>query len=143
MEPTSALIGTFVGYLAKYLKERKNFKEFIGEFTDATISWIKPLFLKEDNEPTKEIEDLQKNPDDDLNKADVTTKLAKFFRDNPSNLPLLEDALNQLHEKDSGMARKVVTQYHYGQGDNIAGDKIAGDKIVDNGQRNKKYTSEK
>lgn len=123
MEPTSALIGTFVGYLASYLKERESFKEFIGEFTDATISWIKPLFLKEDDEPTKEIEDLQKNPDDEINKTDVKTKLAKYLRDNPSHLSSLKKALQELDKQEADWAKKVVNQYHYGQGDNVAGDK--------------------
>jgi hypothetical protein len=50
MEPvsTTTMIATVVGYLAKKLKDSKSVQDFFNDFTEASVKWIRPLFLKKD-----------------------------------------------------------------------------------------------
>ena len=120
----SAIIGTFVGKLSSYLKENKSFSKFIHDFADATIDWIRPLFLNDSGEPKKAMKDLETSPDDSLNQDDVKTTIAKFIRENPNKidtLKLLIDKLDSFKEVDSKI---TIKQSHFGTGDNVGHDKI-------------------
>lgn len=96
MEPvtTSAMIGTVVGYLAKKFKENKAVKDFFNDFTEATVNWIRPLFLKEDDQPKELIEDLKTDPDDKLNTDAVENAIAKALKKEPN----LEQHLKAMYE---------------------------------------------
>lgn len=101
MEPTAAMIGTVVGYLAKKLKDNKSVKDFFNDFTDATVSWLRPLFLKDENQYEKIIDDLMKNPD---NPSDTKLKLvegtiASHLEDNPEDKQQLKAMYEQLQAK--------------------------------------------
>jgi len=86
MEPvaSTAMISALVGYLAKKLKEKKSLTDFFSDFTDATVRWIRPLFLTDDEKPKEPIEDLTSAPDEKLNIEAVEIMLAKALKKDPS-----------------------------------------------------------
>ena len=97
MDPaTATLIGTVVGYLVKKVKESKSFKDFTDEFTDATVNWLKPIFLTSDDKPNKILTDLQQKPDDEINQSSVSLEIAKAVRDNTSNLMALQKLVEEI-----------------------------------------------
>jgi hypothetical protein len=100
MDPaTATLIGTVVGYLVKKVKESKSFKEFTNEFTDATVNWLRPIFLTPDDKPNKTLTDLQQNPDDEINQSSVSLEIAKAVRDNTSNFVALQKLVEEIEKK--------------------------------------------
>jgi hypothetical protein len=96
MEPitTTAMIGTVVGYLAKKLKDRNSVQDFFSDFTDASVSWLRPIFLQDDK-PKDIIEDLQKDPNEKLNTDAVETAIAKVLKREPA----LEEQIKTMYEK--------------------------------------------
>ena len=101
MEPatTTAMIGTVAGYLVKTLKENKSIKDFFNDFTDATVNWMRPVFLKDENQYEKIIEDLIKNPDSPAKKQIVESTIASHLEDNPSEEHQLKAMYEQLQAK--------------------------------------------
>jgi len=97
MEPvtTTAMIGTVAGYLVKTLKDNKSVKDFFNDFTAGTVKWIRPLFLKDENQYEKIIEDLIKNPDSPAKKQIVESTIASHLEDNPTD----EQQLKEMYEK--------------------------------------------
>ena len=100
MEPitTTAMAGAVVGYLAQKLKENKPVQDFFGSFTEATVSWIKPLFIADDGKPKEIIQDLQSDPEDKLNTDAVENAIAKAVKKDPAieaNLQAMYEALQQ------------------------------------------------
>lgn len=64
MEPitTSAMIGGIVTYLSTQLAQNKSIKDFLADFSEGTVNWIRPLFLKEDGTPQRTLARLQADP---------------------------------------------------------------------------------
>jgi hypothetical protein len=86
MEPitTTAAVATVVGYLTKTLKDNKSIKGFFDDFTEATVNWLKPIFIKEDGSEEKIIQKLQENPDSEAKQNAVKAAIASEIEDNPS-----------------------------------------------------------
>jgi len=99
MEPTTAMIGTLVGYLAKKLKDNNSVQDFFNDFTDATVRWIRPLFLKDENHYEKIIEDLLKNPNSPIKQQQVETAIASHLEDCPDDEQHLKSMYQQLQAK--------------------------------------------
>ena len=110
-------ISIAIGYLAKTLKDNKTFDEFLNEFTNASINWLKPIFLK-DKEPKEELKDLVNAPSDELNIQTVELVLAKAIRDNPALKEKLNELVNEIENKKSSKQTNQETQ------------KISGEKIL-------------
>lgn len=148
MEPltTTAMIGAVVGYLAKKLKDNKSLQDFFGDFTDATVQWVRPLFLKADNEYEKIITDLIKNPDSNVKRQMVENTIASHLEDTPDDEAKLKAMYEELLVKakkesakavtitgdsnkayhgihDSTVIDNFVVQTNSGSGDNVFGDK--------------------
>ena len=131
MEPvtTTAMIGATVGYLVKTLKENKSVKDFFDDFTDSTVKWIRPLFLKDENQYEKIIEDLMKNPNSQIKQQQVETALASHLEDNSADEVHLKAMYKQLQEKaktDTSIniinSKNVVTGTIHAGGNVIVGD---------------------
>ena len=154
MEPitTSVIIGSIVGYLGSQLKKNKSISGFISEFTEATVNWIKPLFLKDDGSLQKEMQKLKENPESEAKQNAVKAMLESEVEDNPEAINYLQEIHDKLNEKDddyqkihneinvtgnynkvyqniknSTIADSSVNQKHSGSGDNVAGNKITGE----------------
>lgn len=101
MEPitTTAMIGTVVGYLAKTLKDNKSIQDFFNNFTEATVKWIRPIFLKEDDTPKEVIEKLQQKPESPAKQEAVKAAIASELEDNPDAEVLLQEMYERLQAK--------------------------------------------
>ena len=97
MEATT-MISAIVGYLAKKLKDNKSINNFFDDFTETSIQSIRPLFLKEDDEYDKIIEDLLRNPDSPSKRGQVEMALASHVEDNPDDLKSLTEMYNKVRE---------------------------------------------
>ena len=130
MEPitTTAMIGTVVGYLAKTLKENKSVKDFFSDFTGATVDWIRPIFLIDDDKPKEIIEDLKADPEEKLNADAVENAIAKALKNKPDLEQQLKAMYEQLQKKaktDTGIniinSNNVVTSPIHAGGNVIVG----------------------
>jgi uncharacterized protein YeeX (DUF496 family) len=129
MEPTTAMIGTVVGYLAKKLKDNKSVHDFFDDFTKATVDWIRPIFLKDDGKQKDIIEDLKSDPDDKLNTDAVENALAKALkkeRDLEQQLKAMYDQLQVKATTDKSISvinsKNVVTGTIHAGGSVTIGD---------------------
>lgn len=99
MEPTTAMVSTVVSYLAKKLKDKKSIQDFFDDFTQATIDWIRPIFLKDEDKYEKIIEDLIKNPDSPIKRGQVEMAVASHLEDFPNDEAHLKAMYDTLQEK--------------------------------------------
>ena len=81
---TTTAIASVVTYLAGKLKENKSVKAFFDDFTEATVNWIRPIFLKEDGTEKSAIQDLKKEPDNPTNQGVVKGLIVSNIEDNPA-----------------------------------------------------------
>jgi len=102
MEPitTTALISSITTYLAKKLKDEKSVDSFFSEFTEATVNWIKPLFLKEDGEEKEALVKLKENPDSEARQNLVKSILEVEVEDNPDSKQYLENIYQKISESN-------------------------------------------
>jgi len=122
------MIGTVVGYLAKTLKENKSVKDFFSDFTGATVDWIRPIFLIDDDKPKEIIEDLKADPEEKLNADAVENAIAKALKNKPDLEQQLKAMYEQLQKKaktDTGIniinSNNVVTSPIHAGGNVIVG----------------------
>jgi hypothetical protein len=105
---TTAMVATVVGYLAKKVKDNKSVQDFFSDFTDASVNWLRPIFLQDDK-PKDIIEDLQKDPNDRLNSNAIENAIAKVLKKEPA----LEEQIKILYDKivssGSNLALKGLT----------------------------------
>jgi len=119
------LSGLIIGYLSKRLAENKEFKSFTSEFTNATIDWIKPLFLKGDGKETEILNDLKSDPKDLMFQEAAKLRLATFVKKNPDFSDSLNNLASEIRKKEGALTSGYsINQTHLGSGDNIGRDKI-------------------
>ena len=85
---TSAAIAT---YLATKLKENKSITDFFNNFTEASVNWIKPIFLKSDGTEKKAIENLIAKPDDKNAQQAIQTLIEAKAEDDPNGEAILKE----------------------------------------------------
>lgn len=120
---TAVLISGVVGYLTKTLKENKTFADFTKDFTSATVNWIRPLFLKDD-QPKEVLENLQQKPDSEARQKAAEAAIATHIEDNPAARQWLEEMYAQIQQKKAKGEQVgdtfIQTITHTGSG-NVAG----------------------
>lgn len=147
MEPitTTLAINAVVLYLAKKLADNKGISSFFNDFTEASVAWIKPVFLTEEGKEKEVIEKLQKNPDSAVKQNAVKTAIESELEDNPNAEQLLQEMAKVIQAKEpslgtqntntiTGDGNKVyqginnsqitdnsTNQHHSGSGDNVGG----------------------
>lgn len=101
MEPitTTAMIGTVVGYLAKKLQDNKSVQDFFSDFTDATVKWLRPLFLTEDEKPKEAVQKLLEKPDSEPRQNAVKNTLEIALEEDPTIETHLKAIYNALQAK--------------------------------------------
>ncbi|MCC5610880.1 hypothetical protein LC612_30065 [Nostoc sp. CHAB 5834] len=127
MEPltTTIAISTIVGYLAKKLKDNKSVQGFFDDFTEATVNWIKPIFIRADDSPKDSLKDLQDNPDSKAQQGVVKSTIEAVLERDPQAEVFLQEMIKVIQQKDPTAPKgNIITQYHSGGGDNVGGDKI-------------------
>ena len=105
MDPVSSsvMIASIVGYLTKKVKDNKSVTGFLNDFTAATVAWIRPLFLTNDEEskPKELIQDLIKDPIDEqgFNRQAIQIRLEKALRDDKNLLSYIEQMYEVINAK--------------------------------------------
>ena len=137
MEPitTTAIISTIVGYLAKTLKDNKTFDDFTKDFTSATINWIRPVFLKDDNTANETLVKLTNNPESESKQKIVQSTLESELEDNPEVKKYLQEMYEVIKAKESkGEKIKLIKSKNVVIGNST----VQGNFVVgDNNQLNK------
>ncbi len=110
MEPiTTTAIASVVTYLATKLKENQSVKSFFDDFTEATVNWIRPIFLKEDGTEKSAIQDLKKEPDNPTNQGVVKGLIVSNIEDNPAAEKWLLEMAKIIAEKTGNTITKTNT----------------------------------
>lgn len=145
---TSGMAKTVATYLADSVKESKALKSFFTDFTDATVKWLRPIFLIDDKEEKEMIKDLIEKPDDTDNLQEIETAIIKAVKKQPELEAALAELVKEIQAKTGNTIQKTNTltvtgnnnksyqdinnstitdnsknQHHSGTGDNIGGDK--------------------
>lgn len=97
---SAAMAKTIANYLAGKIKKSKALDSFFEEFTEASINWIRPIFLKEDVTPKEVLQNLMDEPEDDLNLSDVSNAIQRKLRKNPDSRQLVQDIYNVIKAKE-------------------------------------------
>lgn len=108
MEPITT-IASVVTYLATKLKENQSVKTFFDDFTEATVNWIRPIFLKEDGTEEKVIQKLKENPDSIVKQEAVKAAIASEIEDNPEAEKLLQEMAKIIAEKTGNTITNTMT----------------------------------
>lgn len=98
-----------VNSIGKMSKQPNELGKFLTDFTNATIKWIRPLFLideKEDNDFT----DYKNNPDNSDSKDIVIAKIKKALNNNIEMQEEFKKIINSIAEEKSHntFASKIV-----------------------------------
>ncbi len=104
MEPltTSAVIGGLVTYLAKKLGDHKNVKDFLKDFSQATVDWVRPLFLTDDGEETEAVTALREKPGSESRQLAVQSQLAGAVEDQPALEQRLRAMFEEMRQTEEG-----------------------------------------
>ena len=104
MEPltTSAMIGGIVAYLGGKLSKDKSINSFLSEFTEATINWLKPIFLKDDGTEKEIIQSLKEKPESVSRKKAVESAFEIVIEDNPEAKTYIKDIFEKISKTEEG-----------------------------------------
>jgi len=127
---TGVMIGTVVTYLAKKLKDDKSVKGFFSDFTSATVDWLRPVFLTDDDEAKEVVRDLAAEPNDELNINDTKNKIAKTIKRNPNLETSLKALYDEILKKEGKKFGKHNTMTITGDG-NISFQDVQGNIKID------------
>lgn len=101
MEPvTTIAIGGIVAYFAKKIKDNPSVNDFLNEFTAATVDWIRPIFLRDDETEKDIIADLKKNPDSESRQDAIKSAIKIAIEDNPDVKKDIESMWQTIQKKD-------------------------------------------
>ncbi|MEA5258079.1 hypothetical protein VB264_09805 [Arcicella aquatica] len=110
MEPiTATALTSIVTYLATKLKENQSVKTFFDDFTEATVNWIRPIFLKEDGSEEKIIQKLKENPDSQAKQDTIKAAIASEIEDNPEAEKWLLEMVKIIAEKTGNTTTNTMT----------------------------------
>lgn len=126
-------IATVVGYLAKKLKDNKSVQDFFSDFTEGTVNWIKPLFIKEDGSEEKIIQKLKENPESETKQAAVKAAIASEIEDNPDFAKQLEAMAAHIQKKTGGVSNEGSTVTVSGSHNIVGGVNVTGSTITISG----------
>lgn len=100
MEPitTTALISSITTFLATKLKENESIDNFFSEFTEATVNWIKPIFIKDDGSEKEVLVKLKEIPDSEARQGMVKSILEMEIEDNPDSKKYLESMFQKISD---------------------------------------------
>lgn len=102
---TTEMIGGIVSYLGKYFSKDRSINNFISDFSEATINWIKPLFLKEDESEKDIIKKLKEKPESKARQKAVESVIEIELEDNPK----AEEYIKEIFEKVSKAEKEATT----------------------------------
>ena len=119
MEPitTTAIISSIVGYLAKTFQDNKTFQDFTKDFTSATVHWIRPLLLQDDDTPKEALAKLATSPESAARRKAVEGLLEGELEDHPDVKVHLEEMYQKLkvqHKQNSEPSNQNYSSFNTG-----------------------------
>jgi hypothetical protein len=104
MEPltTSTMIGGIVAYLGGKLSKDKSINSFLSDLTEATVNWIKPIFIKDDCEEKEIIQNLKEKPESDARKKAVESAIEIGIEDNPEAISYINEIFEKISKTAEG-----------------------------------------
>jgi len=91
----SNMISTIVTYIGNKLAKNEPINNFLNDFSEATVNWIRPLFIKDDGEESDIMQELKEAPTDEDVQIMVQSKLKRELKRKPE----VEDSLKEIYEK--------------------------------------------
>lgn len=109
MEPltTSAMIGGIVAFLGGKLSKDKSINSFFSEFSEATVNWVKPIFLKEDGTEKEIVKNLKEKPKSPARKKAVETAIEVKLEDSPESEQFIKEMFEKISKTEEG--EKIAT----------------------------------
>ncbi|PRY21117.1 hypothetical protein CLV58_1537 [Spirosoma oryzae] len=127
MDPVT--VAAVVGYLAKTIKENKAFKEFTADLTEASVNWIRPIFLKEDSTPKEVLKELQEKPDSASRRKAAEAAIMTRIEDYPEEGHYLKEIFESINKKNTTSQNTVTNSKNVNTGNISAGGNVSiGDK---------------
>jgi hypothetical protein len=125
---TTAAVASVVGYLAKKLKDNSSIQEFFNDFTEATVNWIKPIFIKEDGTEEKVVQKLKENPESEIKQNALKTAIESEIEDNPDAEKWIKEMAQIIAQKTGDNITKINTMKVKGDG-NVSLQDVSGSTI--------------
>ncbi len=122
---TSVMIGAIVTYMGNKLAKNESVNSFFDDFSEATVNWIKPLFIEEDDKPTRSLEKFKANPNSESKRKLLQATLESELEDNPEAEKYIKEIFEKISESEEGTkiinnisnSKNVVTGNISTQGD--------------------------
>ncbi len=99
---TSVMIGAIVTYLGNKLAKNESVNEFFDDFSTATVNWIKPLFIEEDDTPTRSLEKFSTNPNSESKQTLLKATLESELEDNPDAEQYIREIFEKISQSEEG-----------------------------------------
>ncbi len=118
MEPitTTAAVASVVTYLANKLQDNKSVQDFFNDFTEATVNWIKPIFIKEDGTEEKTVQKLKENPESEIKQNALKTAIESEIEDNPEAEKWIKEMAQIIAQKTGDSITKTNNMKVKGDG---------------------------
>jgi hypothetical protein len=130
---TTAMIAGITGYLSNHLAKNKSISGFFDDFSEATVNWIRPLFLKEDGEEKEAIQQLKAKPESTARQDAVKSTLAIALEDQPQAEQYLKEIFEKISKTEDGarIVNNIINSTNVNTGNVNTG---GGDFIIGGGQ---------
>ena len=104
MEPitTSAMIAGIVSFMGTKLSKDKSLNKFFAQFSEATVNWIKPLFLEEDGTEKEIIKKLKDKPASSGRQNMVKSALEIGLEDSPAAEQYIKEMFEKISATEEG-----------------------------------------
>ena len=128
--PTSAMIGAIVTFLGNKLAKNESVNSFFDDFSEATVNWIKPLFIKEDDTPTRSFEKFTANPNSESKQKLLQVTLESELEDNPEAEKYIQEIFEKISQTEEGA--KIINTLTVTGDNNTTIQGVQGSKITIN-----------
>lgn len=98
------LASTAIGYIIGGIKKSKGLAKAVDEISVAIWEWIKPIFLEDDEDLVKEVEE---NPDDKNLQIELQNKIKRLAKKDPGFANQLEELLKKTPKGSELIAEKM------------------------------------
>jgi len=127
---TSVMIGAIVTYLGNKLAKNESVNSFFDDFSEATVNWIKPLFIKEDDTPTRSFEKFTANPNSESKQKLLQVTLESELEDNPEAEKYIKEIFEKISQTEEGA--KIINTLTVTGDNNTTIQGVQGSKITIN-----------
>ena len=91
-----------VTYMGNKLAKNESVNSFFDDFSEATVNWIKPLFIEEDDKPTRSFEKFKANPNSESKQKLLQVTLESELEDNPEAEKYIRKIFEKISQTEEG-----------------------------------------